>query len=66
MITCDIRLKETETKPFGNTKNCSINIKYYLKPYVEVEKADCSLFPKFILFLDPSHLYDTQTLGLGW
>ena len=40
--------------------------KEYLKPYVEVEEADCSLFSKFILFLDPSHLNDTQALWLGW
>lgn len=38
----------------------------YLKSYVEVEEANGSLFSKFILFLDPSHLNNTQTLWLGW
>lgn len=43
-----------------------VNEKEYLKPYVEVEEADGSLFSKLILFLDSSHLYNTQTLWLGW
>ena len=43
-----------------------MNDKEYLKPYVEVKEADGSLFSKFILFLDPSHLNNTQTLWLGW
>jgi len=35
----------------------------YLKSYVEVEEANGSLFSKFILFLDPSHLNNTDSLA---
>lgn len=38
----------------------------YLKSDVQVEESNGSLFSKFILFLDSTHLYDTQTLRLGW
>lgn len=38
----------------------------HLKTDVEVEEANGSLFSKFILFLYPSHLNDTQALRLSW
>lgn len=37
-----------------------------LKADVEVEEANGSLFSKFILFLHPPHLNNTQTLWLSW
>lgn len=43
-----------------------LNVKEYLKPNIKVEKAYGSFVSKFILFLHPSHLHDTQTLWLGW
>lgn len=43
-----------------------LNVKEYLKPNIKVEKAYGSFVSKFILFLHPPHLHDTQTLWLGW
>lgn len=38
----------------------------YLESNVEVQEADGALFPEFILFLNATHLHDTQALWLSW
>lgn len=43
-----------------------VSKKEHLKTNVKVKEADGSLFSKVILFLNPSHLDNTQTLWLGW
>lgn len=67
-ITFKSQLCKTKSK-MSSTSTWNLrylNVKEYLKPNIKVEKAYGSFVSKFILFLHPSHLHDTQTLWLGW
>lgn len=61
--SCDLKEKMSSTSTWNLRY---LNVKEYLKPNIKVEKAYGSFVSKFILFLHPSHLHDTQTLWLGW